>query len=350
MTKTVAIAGVSGYAGAEILRLLLSHPEYVAGNLQLGSVTGNSNAGNTLGSLLPHIPELAHKTVEPTSVSILEGYDVVFMCLPHGHSMELAQQLPDSTVVIDCAADFRLKSQEEWDRYYADSHDYAGSWPYGLPELPGNRTQLRGAHRIAVPGCFPTGASLSLYPAVQAGIVEPDFAVTSITGVSGAGKKASVSMLGAETIGSVKAYGVGGVHRHVPEIIQNLEQVSSGKSVSVSFTPVLAPMTRGILTVASAPLNGAHTEEDVRRVYAEAYADESCVYLLPAGLQPQTKSVAGANVCQVQVAVDERAGRLLVTAAIDNLTKGTAGAAIQCMNLALDFQETAGLPLIGLAP
>lgn len=350
MTITVAIAGVSGYAGAEILRLLLSHPEFTSGKVQLGAVTGNTNAGNTLGQLLPHIPALADKVVEPTTVEVLKNHDVVFMCLPHGHSMQLAQQLPEDTIVIDCAADYRLKKQDEWDKYYADSHEYAGSWPYGLPELPGNREQLQGARRIAVPGCFPTGATLGLYPAVQAGIVEPDFAITSITGVSGAGKKASVSMLGAETMGSVKAYGVGGVHRHVPEIIQNLEQVSDGHKVNVNFTPVLAPMTRGILTVASAPIKEGVTEEKVREVYASAYEGEACVYLLAPGVQPQTKSVTGANVCQVQVAVDKRAGRLVVTATIDNLTKGTAGAAVQSMNLALGFPETAGLPLAGLAP
>ncbi len=347
MSINVAVAGATGYAGGEILRLLLSHPATLAGDLKIGALTGASNAGQPVAELMPHLPQLAHRVIEPTTTGTLAGHDVVFLGLPHGHSAEIGAALPEDVIVIDCAADFRLRDAAAWQQYYGSAH--AGSWPYGIPELPGHRQAIASSTRVAVPGCFPTGATLAAWPAVEAGLIEPDLTVVSITGVSGAGKKASVPMLGAETMGSLKAYNTAGKHRHTPEIAQNIAEVTD-KEVTVSFTPVLAPLPRGILTTVTAPLAGPATEERAREVYAAAYDREPFVHLLPAGQQPQTQNVVGSNMCHVQVEVDEAAGKMLLTSAIDNLTKGTGGAAVQCMNLALGWDETAGLPRAAVAP
>jgi N-acetyl-gamma-glutamyl-phosphate reductase len=248
-------------------------------------------------------------------------------------------------VVIDCGADHRLADPAAWERWYGGAH--AGSWPYGLPELPGARDALRGAKRVAVPGCYPTAVSLAMAPAHAAGIVEPEAVVTAVTGTSGAGKSLKPHLLGAEVMGSLSAYGVGGVHRHTPEMVQNLS-AAAGTPVSVSFTPVLAPLPRGILATCSARTRVSAAE--ATEVYAKAYADEPFVRLLPEGSWPATAATLGANTAQLQVAVDADAGRLVVVAAIDTLTKGTAGAAVQCMNLALGLPESAGLPVTGVAP
>ncbi|WIM68764.1 N-acetyl-gamma-glutamyl-phosphate reductase [Corynebacterium breve] len=347
MTIKVAVAGATGYAGGEILRLLLGHPQYLSGELQIGSLTGNSNAGQRVADIMPHLPQLADRVIEETSTEVLSGHDVVFLGLPHGFSAEIGAALDDDTLVIDCAADFRLKDAADWEKYYGSKH--AGSWPYGIPEMPGHREELQGARRVAVPGCFPTGATLALIPAVEAGIIEADVAIVSITGVSGAGKKAAVPLLGSETMGSLKAYNTAGKHRHTPEIAQSLREVTD-KDVNVSFTPVLAPLPRGILTTVTAPLVQGVTADVARKVYETFYADEPFVYVLPEGAQPQTQNVVGSNMCQVQVEVDAQAGKVLMTSAIDNLTKGTGGAAVQCMNIALGFEETAGLPRAAVAP
>lgn len=358
MSVKVAIAGATGYAGGEIIRLLLGHPAYCSGELSIGALTGASSAGKRAGEVIPHAAPLADRTVGETAPEVLAGHDVVFLALPHGHSAAIAEQLPESTVIIDCGADFRLRDAAAWEHYYGTSH--AGSWTYGIPELPGHREALAAATRIAVPGCFPTGATLALFPAVAAGLVTGDLAITSITGVSGAGKKASVDLSAAEIMGSLKPYNTAGRHRHIPEILQNLREVAEGvgaagatpaAELSVSFTPVLAPLPRGILTVASAPLARPDlTDAEIRQSYQEYYEAETFVGLLPEGVLPQTQYVAGSNLCQVQVERDEGAGRLLATSAIDNLTKGTGGAAIQCMNLALGWDEADGLPQAAVAP
>ncbi|WP_278265867.1 N-acetyl-gamma-glutamyl-phosphate reductase [Nocardia sp. AG03] len=341
----VAVAGASGYAGGEVLRLLLNHPEYRAGRLEIGALTAGSNAGTPLGELQPHLLPLAGRTLEATTPETLAGHDVVFLGLPHGQSAAIAAALPESTVVIDCGADFRLTDAAAWEKYYGGPH--AGSWPYGLPELPGGRERLTGARRIAVPGCYPTVASVALAPAIAAGIIEPNVNVVAVTGTSGAGRKLDVGLLGSEVMGSVRAYNIAGAHRHTPEIAQNLK-AAGGVDVSVSFTPILAPMPRGILATCTAPVkvDAAQT----RAVYEKAYADEPFVHLLPEGQLPQTGSVLGSNAITLQVAVDADAGLLVVIGAIDNLAKGTAGAAVQSMNLAVGFDETAGLSTVGVAP
>ncbi len=340
--KRVAVAGASGYAGGELLRLLLAHPD-----VEIGALTGASNAGQPLGALQPHLVPLADTVLQETSVETLGGHDVVFLALPHGQSGALAAQLGEGTVVIDCGADFRLADPALWERFYGGDH--AGTWPYGLPELPGQRDVLRGASRVAVPGCYPTVSTLTLAPAVAAGIVEPDVTVVAASGTSGAGKAAKPHLLGSETMGNVSAYGVGGVHRHTPEIIQNLSTLVDG-DVRVSFTPLLVPMPRGILATCTADVVGDLSADEAYDVYAKAYADEPFVHVLPQGQWPQTKSVTGSNAVHVQVTVDEDARRLVAVGAVDNLSKGTAGAAVQCMNLALGLDEGLGLTTVGVAP
>ena len=339
--RRVAVAGASGYAGGEVLRLLLAHP-----GAEIGAVTAGSNAGERLGTLQPHLVPLADRVLEETTVEVLSGHDVVFLGLPHGQSAEIARQLPDETVVIDCGADFRLTDPEAWDRYYGGEH--AGAWPYGLPELGDQRSVLAGATRIAVPGCYPTVSTLALAPAVAAGIVDATgIVVVAASGTSGAGKAPKPHLLGSEVMGSTSAYGVGGTHRHTPEIVQNLSGLTDA-SVRVSFTPLLVPMPRGILATCSAPTTV--TAEEAYAAYEKAFAEEPFIHLLPAGIWPQTKSVVGSNAIHVQVTVDQDAGRLVAVAAVDNLAKGTGGAAVQCMNLALGLPETTGLTTVGIAP
>ena len=342
---SVAIAGASGYAGGEILRLLLGHPGYSDGRLSIGALTAAASAGTTLAEHHPHLLPLAQRVLEPTEVEVLSGHDVVFLALPHGHSAALAEQLGPDTVVIDCGADFRLTDAGDWDRFYGTP--YAGHWPYGLPELPGGRDRLRTATRIAVPGCYPTAALLALLPAVAAGLVEPDVTVVAVSGTSGAGRAAKVDLLASEVIGSARAYNIAGVHRHTPEIAQGLRAVTD-RDVTVSFTPVLIPTARGILATCTARTSASLPE--IRAVYEKAYAAEPFVYLLPEGRLPATGSVIGSNAAQLAVAVDAEAGVMVAVCVIDNLVKGTAGAAVQSMNLALGWPETDGLSVVGVAP
>ena len=343
MTYSVAVAGCTGYAGGEVLRLLLHHD-----SVEIGALTGNSSVGDLLGLHQPHLAPLADRQVVATSAENLSGHDVVFLALPHGASAAIAEQLGDDVLVVDAGADFRLLEPAVWQQFYGSPH--AGTWPYGLPELPGQREKLRHSRRIAVPGCYPTSATLALLPAVAAGLVDSSqLCVVAASGTSGAGKAAKTHLMGAEVMGNASAYGVGGVHRHTPEIIQNLAQVTSG-AVNVSFTPLLVPMQRGILATCSAPVADGVDTATARATYEDAYRDEVFVDVLPEGSWPQTASVLGSNRTTVQVVVDEAAGRFIAIAALDNLTKGTAGGAIQSMNIALGLPETTGLTTVGVAP
>jgi N-acetyl-gamma-glutamyl-phosphate reductase len=341
----VAIAGASGYAGGEILRLLLGHPAYADGRLTIGALTAAASAGSTLAEHHPHLLPLAQRVVEPTELDLLRGHDVVFLGLPHGHSAALAEQLGPETLIIDCGADFRLTDPGAWERFYGSPH--AGSWPYGLPELPGARERLRGARRIAVPGCYPTAALLALLPAVAEDLVEPAVTVVAVSGTSGAGRAAKADLLGSEVIGSARAYNIAGAHRHTPEIAQGLRAVTN-RDVTVSFTPVLIPTSRGILATCTARTRAPLSQ--LRAAYEKAYDAEPFIYLLPEGQLPRTGSVIGSNAAQVAVAVDEDAETFVAIAAIDNLVKGTGGAAVQSMNLALGWPEAEGLSVVGVAP
>jgi N-acetyl-gamma-glutamyl-phosphate reductase len=344
----VAVAGASGYAGGEVLRLLLGHPD-----VEVGAVTAASSAGQRLGTIHPHLTPLADRVVEDTTAQTLSGHDVVVLALPHGHSGALAAELSDDVVVIDCGADHRLRDEADWTAFY--DTPYAGSWAYGMPELcvgtdGKQRDALVGARRVAVPGCYPTAVSLALAPGYAAHLLaDHDVVVVAASGTSGAGKGLKPHLLGSEVMGAMSPYGVGGVHRHTPEIEQNLRQVADD-DVRISFTPTLAPMPRGILATCTAPTWHPFTPAEVREAWCDAYADEPFVHVLPEGQWPSTASVLGSNTVQLQMALDERVGRVVVVAAVDNLTKGTAGAAVQCMNLALGLPETTGLPMVGVAP
>ncbi|MFG2756372.1 N-acetyl-gamma-glutamyl-phosphate reductase [Streptomyces wuyuanensis] len=342
MALRAAVAGASGYAGGELLRLLLAHP-----GVEIGALTANSNAGQRLGALQPHLLPLADRVLAATTADVLAGHDVVFLALPHGQSAAVAEQLGEDVLVVDMGADFRLRSAADWERFYGSAH--AGTWPYGLPELPGARAALEGSKRIAVPGCYPTAVSLALFPAYAGALAEPEAVITAASGTSGAGKALKPHLLGSEVMGSMSPYGVGGGHRHTPEMIQNLS-AAAGEPVTVSFTPTLAPMPRGILATCSAKAVPGTTADAVRAAYEKAYADEPFVRLLPEGQWPATASVQGSNAVHVQVALDATAGRVIAISAIDNLTKGTAGGAVQSMNIALGLDETTGLSTIGVAP
>ena len=343
MTIKVAVAGATGYAGGEALRLLLGHPE-----VEIGALTAGSNAGTPLLSHHQHLTPLADRTVVETTATNLSGHDVVFLALPHGHSAAVAAQLGPEVLVVDAGADHRLADPAQWQKFYGSEH--AGTWPYGLPELPGQRQVLSATRRIAVPGCYPTSVTLALLPALTGGLVTGrDVVAVAASGTSGAGKSLKPNLLGAEVMGSASAYGVGGVHRHVPEMLQNFALLGAADP-TISFTPVLAPMARGILATVTAPLASEVHVDVVRSTYQAAYGDEPFITLLPAGMWPQTQSVIGSNAVHVQVTVDEGAGRLVAVAALDNLTKGTAGGAVQSMNLALGLPETMGLTTIGVAP
>ena len=343
MTYKVAVAGCTGYAGGELLRILLQHPE-----VEIGVLTGNSSVGERLGDHQPHLAPLADRIVAPTTAEELAGHDVVFLALPHGTSAAIAEQLGDDVLIVDAGADFRLNDADAWEQFYGSPH--AGTWPYGLPELPGARDTLEGSKRIAVPGCYPTASTLALLPAVAGGLVDPtQISIVAASGTSGAGKAAKPHLIGSEVMGSMSPYGVGGGHRHTPEITQNLSSVTESE-VSVSFTPLLAPMPRGILATCSAPIVGDVSTAIARATYEAFYADETFVDLLPEGSWPQTAAVVGSNRATVQVVIDLAARRLIAISAIDNLTKGTAGGAVQSMNIALGLEESTGLSTTGVAP
>ncbi|HEY8481414.1 MAG TPA: N-acetyl-gamma-glutamyl-phosphate reductase [Spirillospora sp.] len=337
-----AVAGASGYAGGELLRILTGHPEF-----EIGALTAGSNAGTELGTHHPHLRSLAGRVLAETAPSELAGHDVVFLALPHGRSAEIAARLGEDVLVVDCGADHRLADPAQWEKFYGTPH--AGTWPYGLPELPGQREKLRSARRVAVPGCYPTAVSLALFPAFAAGLAEPDVVVVAASGTSGAGRSLKPHLLGSEVMGSVSAYAVGGTHRHTPEMVQNLSAVA-GEPVTVSFTPTLAPMSRGILATCTAKARPGVTADRVRAAYEDAYAGEPFLELLPEGQWPATAMTLGANTVLVQAALDREAGRLVVVAAVDNLTKGTAGGAVQSANIALGLPEELGLPTIGVSP
>ncbi len=343
MTWSVAVAGCTGYAGGEVLRLLLGHPD-----ITIGSLTANSSAGSHLGDHHPHLVPLADRIVLPTTTENLAGHDIVFLALPHGASAAVAKDLGKDTLVIDCGADFRLQDASQWEHFYHSKH--AGTWPYGLPELPGNREILAHTRRIAVPGCYPTCSTLAILPAISEGLVDGhDVVVAAASGSSGKGKAAKPDHVGAELFSSVSTYGVGGVHRHIPELLQSFARLGASNP-TVSFTPLLVPMARGILAVVTAPIDPGITAEQVRAAYRKVYDPEPFVHLLPEGQWPATQNVIGCNAVHVQVTIDPDAGRLVSVAVLDNLCKGTAGGAVQSMNLACGLPETTGLSTVGVAP
>lgn len=348
MSYSVAVAGASGYAGGELLRLLAGHPEF-----EVVTATAHQSAGLPVAQVHPHLHSYRDLTFSETTAQTLAGHDIVFMALPHGQSGILADAMGDAPLVLDCGADHRLNSAQDWEAFYGG--EFRAPWSYGLPELvlkQGGtlRTHLAGAHRIAVPGCNVTAMSLGLAPGLRQGVVLADDLVAVLAvGTSGAGRALKTELLSSEIHGSASAYAVGGVHRHTPEIHQNLT-AASGKKVSLSFTPVLVPMSRGILATSTARIAPGVNAAEIREAWENAYQDEPFVTVLPEGSFPTTAEVLGSNRVHIGLAVDTSAGRVVTVTAIDNLVKGTAGAAIQSANLALGLPETVGLPMNGVAP
>ena len=357
MTYSVAVSGASGYAGGEILRILAAHPD-----VEIRTVTAHSNADRPLVQHQPHLRSLAHLTLQQTTPEILAGHDIVFLALPHGQSGQYTDALGGTPLIIDAGADHRLASPEAWAQFYGG--DFHEPWAYGVPELPvGGRKQrenLVGATRIAAPGCNASTVSLSLAPGVAAGVIDPaDIVAVLAVGPSGAGRSLRTNLLASEILGTANPYAVGGIHRHIPEIRQALVAAQrsgpagereDADAVRISFTPVLVPMARGILATSTAPIVPGATDAEIREAWESAYGDESFVQLLPEGEFPRTADVLGANTALMGLAIDRSANRVVVVTAVDNLVKGTAGAAVQSMNIALGLAEGTGLTVNGVAP
>ncbi|MEU7945476.1 N-acetyl-gamma-glutamyl-phosphate reductase [Micromonospora taraxaci] len=329
----VAIAGASGYAGGELLRLVAGHPEF-----DLVAATAHSQAGHRVDAVHPQLIglDLVLGTTDPAT---LADADLVFLALPHGESAALAAQLPPEVRVVDLGADHRLADPYAWAQYYGGTH--AGQWTYGLPELPGQRELIAGSTRVANTGCYAAAITLALAPLIADGAANPaDVVVVAASGTSGAGRAAKAHLLASEVMGDLSPYRVG-THQHVPEIKQ-----ASG-ATGLSFTPVLAPMPRGILaTVTAVPARGVDPQE----VLTRAYADAPFVHVLPEGRWPHTAATLGSNSCHLQATVDVDSGRLIVLSALDNLGKGAAGQAVQNANLMLGLPETTGLSIWGVSP
>lgn len=360
---TVAVAGATGYAGGEALRILAAHP-----NFEVTCVAGHSSVGDRLGTHMPHIPQLADLVVEDTTPEVLNGHDVIILALPHGASGALAAQLDPEAVVVDLGADHRLENKSAWDAYYGGN--FYEHWTYGMPELiigkdksgayQRQRVNLPGVRRIAGPGCNVTATTLAMQPGVAEGLIDRKGLVADLAvGYSGAGKNLKrTNLLAAEAFGSAVPYGVGGTHRHIPEIVQNLAHAagldaSAAHEFALGFTPILVPMARGILAVVSAPLSDkavAMSDDDIRAVWTHAYEGQDFISVLPQGTLPATANIVGSNAAHIQVVTDRKAGRLIAFAAIDNLNRGTAGQAVQSLNIALGLPEDAGLTKIGVAP
>jgi len=357
------VAGATGYAGGEALRILAAHPDF-----EVTCVAGHSSVGQKLGRHMPHIPQLADLTVEDTTAEVLNGHDVIILALPHGASGALAAQLDPGAVVVDLGADHRLEERSAWDAFYGG--EFFDHWTYGMPELitgksaDGEYTRQRdllpGAKRIAGPGCNVTATTLAMQPAIAEGLVERrDLVADLVVGYSGAGKNLKrANLLAAEAFGSAVPYGVGGTHRHIPEILQNFahaagKNAAAANEFTLGFTPILVPMARGILASVSAKLTDTAlnmSDAEIRQVWTDAYADQDFMIVLPEGVMPATANIIGSNAAHIQVAIDRKAGRLLAFAAIDNLNRGTAGQAVQSLNVALGLPEDAGLTKIGVAP
>lgn len=344
---TAAVAGASGYAGGELLRLLVTHP-----GITIGPLAAGGRAGERIGDVHPHLATLADRMLVGTDATTLADADVVFLALPHGESAALVADLPAELPVVDLGADFRLQEASDWQTYYGGEH--AGTWTYGLPELVTaagkQRAAISASTRIANPGCYATSVAVALAPVLAAGLAgTDDLVVVAASGTSGAGRKPSDALLATQVMGSMSAYKVGGVHQHTPEMEQSLS-AAAGRAVRLSFTPLLAPMPRGIVATCTAPAQPGVTVAQVRSALVEAYADEPFVHVLPEGQWPQSSSVTGSNSVHLQCAVDEHAGRVVVVSAIDNLGKGAAGQALQNANLVLGLPEGAGLSPNGVAP
>jgi N-acetyl-gamma-glutamyl-phosphate reductase len=335
-----AVIGASGYAGGELLRLLAIHPHF-----EVSVVSAHSNAGELVTSVHPQLQSYSGRTFAAADSIDFSAIDLVFLALPHGESAALISKIPAHVKIVDLGADYRLEDPAQWEKYYGGKH--AGAWVYGLPELAsGQREAIKKENKIANPGCYATSITLGITPAISI-IDSSDIVVVAASGTTGAGRSAKINLIGSEVMGSLSSYKFGGVHQHTPEIEQALSAVAQ-EPVKISFTPILAPMPRGILSTITAKLTKPTTTQQAHDLYAKHYANEFFVDLLPVGQMPKTSAVTGSNKVQMQVAVDEHTNRLVVSVAIDNLGKGAAGQAIQNANLICGFSDITGLALDGI--
>jgi len=335
----IGVIGGSGYAGGELLRLLAGHPEF-----EVCCVSAHSNAGELITSVHAHLSGYANKKFNEFKASDFDCCDLVFLALPHGESAKIVAQLSQQIKIVDLGADHRLESADKWEKYYGGAH--AGTWTYGAPELRGARERIKASTRVANPGCYATAIALGTAPAASIADLS-DVVVVAASGTTGAGRSAKINLIASEVMGSLTSYKFGGVHQHTPEIEESLQRATGAKA-KISFTPILAPMPRGILATITMKLNPGVSTEQVRAAFEESYAAEPFVQILPIDQMPRTAAVTGSNMVAIQVGVDEHTNRLVVSVAIDNLVKGAAGQAIQNANLICGFDETLGLTQIGL--
>jgi len=342
---SVGIVGGTGYTGVELLRLLVSHPD-----VDLKMVTSRSEAGKSVAEMFPNLRGFTDVCFSEPDAKTLGACDVVFFATPNGTAMKLVPELLEQgTRVIDLAADFRLKDSAEWEKWYGMPHaceNILAEAVYGLPEI--NREAVRSARVVANPGCYPTAVGLGFLPLIENGLVDDQHLIADAkSGVSGAGRGASVATLLCEASESFKPYAVDG-HRHLPEIRQTLG-VAAGHAVGLTFVPHLVPMIRGIeASLYAAVLN--KTGVDLQALYENRYRDEPFVDVLPKGTMPETRSVRGANLCRISVFQPQAGDTVVVSSVIDNLVKGAAGQAIQNMNIMFNLEETAGLNRPALLP
>ena len=335
-----AVIGASGYAGGELLRLLAVHPHF-----QVTAISAHSNAGEFITSVHPHLT--IHSGEKFLAVSEIDFSDIelVFIALPHGESASLIAKIPSTAKIVDLGADYRLEDASQWEKYYGGVH--AGAWVYGLPELsPGQRQAIAKESRVSNPGCYATAITLGIAPAVNHVDVS-DVVVVAASGTTGAGRSAKLNLIASEVMGSLTSYKFGGVHQHTPEIEQAVSAIAQ-KDVKISFTPILAPMPRGILATITAKLNKPMNSQAAHGLFSNHYSNEYFVDVLPLGQMPKTGSVTGSNKVQIQVAVDEHTNRLVISVALDNLGKGAASQAIQNANIITGFHEGSGLSTDGL--
>jgi N-acetyl-gamma-glutamyl-phosphate reductase len=330
----IGLIGGSGYAGGELLRLLALHPRF-----EVTAISAHSNAGEPITAIHPQLQSYAGRSFSTFSAVEFAECELVFLALPHGESAAVIAQLPASTKVVDLGADFRLKSESSWNKYYGGA--YAGSWVYGIADLPGKSAEIAQATRVANPGCYATSIALGSAPASTFADLS-DVVVVAASGTTGAGRSAKINLIASEVSGSLTSYKFGGVHQHTPEIEETLSAIT-GQDVKISFTPILAPMPRGILTTITVKMTKDISISAVRETYSNFYQDSPFVHLLPEGQMPKTSAVLGSNFAQMQVAIDQHTKRLVISVAIDNLGKGAAAQAIHNANLIAGFDATTGL-------
>lgn len=330
----IGVIGGSGYAGGELLRLLAQHPHF-----EVSGVSAHSNAGEQITSIHPHLNSYSGSEFLPFSPKAFEECELIFLALPHGESAKVISQLPQEMKIVDLGADFRLKSKASWEKYYGG--DYAGSWVYGLADVRGKSAEIKVASRVANPGCYATSIALGAAPAASFTDFS-DVVVVAASGTTGAGRTAKVNLIASEVASSLTSYKFGGVHQHTPEIEETLTAIS-GQDARISFTPILAPMPRGILSTISLKMTQAISLTDARVAYEEFYTETPFVSLLPEGQMPKTSSLTGSNFAQIQIAIDSHTKRFVISVAIDNLGKGASAQAIQNANLMCGYDASVGL-------